>query len=367
MIGERQNLQNEQELRQQLEQLIEAARAEVVMAIAIAERTQHEEEGAEQIEALKAQLATLEGHSSLIRTGSWTQLQLMQTTLPRAIGAVLQSSHATAQNASFQIGQHAVEMSIEKIEALQMHHNQQSAEFRSYEMQTANRIGRLASSNGVDISGYRMNRARILAEREEAKRKGDRTELFKQDALLAHNNVAGLVLTDAPQLEILEATKHAAEARERFLKEKEIEAVRAGRAAGLSGDKLEEYVTGERDRASADLDAEIKRNAQTAGQKPEQMEKVRGTTTTIFAAEQSAATEIEGRDGSTAELDVSNAQSAEFVSATVKKAAKDAISGLTHKIGKLQFASADPAELKQPDTSPDSSDKSATQSTPAPG
>ena len=78
-------------LREQLEQMIEAARAEIELAIATAERAQHEGEGAEQIEALKAQLATLDGHSNLIRSGSLAQLQQMQTVLPRAVSAILRT------------------------------------------------------------------------------------------------------------------------------------------------------------------------------------------------------------------------------------------------------------------------------------
>lgn len=260
-----------EQIRQQLEQLIDSARIEIELVIAAAERAQHEGEGSDHIDGLKAQLTTLLAQSSHIQHGSLAQLQVMQTTLPRAVSSVRQSSQALAQKASFEIGQHVVEMTMEKVHMLQAKHDQQSANFTNYEARSASRIDQLAQSGGIDVSGYQDNRLCLKADIEEAKRNGDRVAQFNAQAQLAANNTYGLIKAGASDAEIEASKAKEAEQRAILLKEKEIEARRAGELKGLSGDALRNHVDQQSKQAATELDQENFRNAQNADLSPAQM------------------------------------------------------------------------------------------------
>jgi rRNA maturation endonuclease Nob1 len=146
-----------------------------------------------------------------------------------------------------------------------------SAAFNTYETQSALRIDQLAAANGADISGYRMNRARIQADIEQAKQNGDRVGQFKAEALLAGNNVFGLVKAGGDQDEIDEANQKAAELRVAYLKEVGIEAKNAGIAQGLTGDALKTHVDQAPQTAARELDDLNAQNAERAGLSTEQI------------------------------------------------------------------------------------------------
>lgn len=261
----------EEQLREQLQALIEIARGEIEQAIATASFTQHDGESAEQIASLEDQLRTLDSHSSRIMSGSLGQLQQLQTTLPRAVGSIRQNTSRISADASYQQGLHVTEMSMEQVHALQLAHDEQSYAFTAYEAQSALRIDQLAAANNADISGYSMNRARIQADIEQTKQNGDRVGQFKGEALLAGNNVFGLVKAGAGQDEIDQAKQKAAEMRAAYLKEAGIEAMNAGKAQGLTGDALSTHVDQATQAAAQELDDLNAQNAERAGLTPEQM------------------------------------------------------------------------------------------------
>ncbi len=350
-------------LRQQLEQMIEVARAEIEQAIAYATFTQHEDEGAEQIAALHDQLKTLDGHSSRIGSGSLIQLQQWQATLPRAISALRQSTSSLAMDASYHIGQHVTEMSMEKVHALQLAHNAESRAFMTYEKQSATHIDQIAAANGVDISGYRMNRARLQADIEDAKRNGDRPGQFRGEALLASNNIFGLVKAGGDETEIDEAKAYAAEARARYLKEKEIEALHAGKAQGLSGDALKAHVDLVSQTAGRELDAENARNAARAGLTPEQMLQANVVVAAAAEVDKETRNLLTEQDGQSSAFSIQakHAPSVHIsdraaVAATLPDMkALLAANGIVPPAGGTGFetASADPAAPKQPAAAPD--------------
>ncbi|WFE92655.1 hypothetical protein K1718_27400 (plasmid) [Roseibium porphyridii] len=332
--------------------MVEAARAEIQQAIEAAERIQHEGETSDQIDALRAQISVLDGHAAIIQSGSLPQLQLMQTTLPRAVSAVRQSSQAIANDASFQASQHVVEMSIEKLQALQLKHDQQHQAFERYETRSAARIDELATAKGIDISGYQIVRAQIQADIEAAY---TRAEKFKGAALLAQNNVTGLILVGGSDEEINEAKTKAAEARARYLKEKEIEALNAGKAEGLSGDALKSYVDQSRSQAAHELDTENVKNAKLAGLTPEQQAQAEAANNIQYAIRK------EDLNVRTDDTDFSTSQSVKTNGATDEK-----LEGFAAQVAeitlKLPVEAADNATDKQPthvsaatETTPDQS------------
>ncbi len=259
-----------EQLRQQLQALLDIARGEIEQAIATASFTQHDGESDEQIAALEDQLRTLDSHSSRIMSGSLGQLQQLQTTLPRAVSSIRQNTSRITADASYQQGLHITEMSMEQVHALQLAHDEQSSAFKAYEVQSALRIDQLAAANNADIADYRMNRARIQADIEQARQNGDRIGQFKGEALLAANNVFGLVKAGAEKDEVDQAKQKAAEMRAAYLKEVGIEAMNAGKAQGLTGDALTAHVDQATQSAAQELDEENRRNAERAGLTPEQ-------------------------------------------------------------------------------------------------
>ncbi|MCI5095120.1 MAG: hypothetical protein MRY77_02270 [Rhodobacteraceae bacterium] len=261
----------EDQLREQLQSLLDIARGEIEQAIANASFTQRDGESDEQIAALEDQLRTLDSHGSQVLSGSLGQLQQLQTALPRAVSSIRQNTSRIVADASYLQGVHVTEMSMEQIHTLQRHHDELSAAFNTYETQSALRIDQLAAANGADISAYRMNRARIQADIEKAKQNGDRVGQFKGEALLAGNNVFGLVKAGADQDEIDQAKQKAAEMRAAYLKEAGVEAMNAGKAQGLTGDALTAYVDQATQTAARELDGENRRNAERAGLTPDQM------------------------------------------------------------------------------------------------
>lgn len=249
--------------------MIEAARAEIERAIAQAKSREGELSGV--ADALSDQLASLDKQLASIRSASASQLLAMQVSLPRTLNQIQLSASVASQQASAEVTMHVAEMSSEAIYQLQRSHDERSVAFQHYELRSHSRIEQLASASGLDITGYQENRDRLLAQREDAHKRGDRVGVFRSDALLAGNNLWGLVKTGASNDEIEEAKRQAREARERFLKEKEIEALQAGRAIGLSGEVLKNHVDLARSKAASELDQENRKNAQRAGLSPEQM------------------------------------------------------------------------------------------------
>lgn len=252
-------------IQDQLEQLIENARADIERIIAMMEAQQHEGEGADQIDALKGQLAALDTQSSLIQHGSMAMLTQMQLTLPSAVKTIRTTSQSIAQNAGFEIGMHLVEMNVEQIQKLQLAHDQQSAAFMDYETKSANRIEQLAQTNGVDISGYRSVRSDLQADIEEAKRRGDRLAQFKAEATLAHINLEAKKKVGGSDDEIAQDQAQADAARERYLKEAEIEALQSDKAKNLSGEARRHYINEQRLIAAAELDDGNAKRTQQAG------------------------------------------------------------------------------------------------------
>lgn len=353
----------ETQLRQQLEQMIEAARAEIEHAIAQTERTQHEGEGAEQIEALRSQLSSLDGVMGQIRSGSMYQLQMMQTALPHAIQSIRQNSQSISQEANYQIGQHITEVSIENIHALQLSHDADASAFAAYESQSTTRIDQLATAKGIDIAGYRMNRARLQTDIEAAKRSGDRPGQFKGEALLASNNVYGLIKTGGSDAEIDEAKTQAADARARYLREKEIEALHAGRAQGLSDETLRAHVDLAGQTAARELDAENARNAKRVGLTPEQTAMAHVRINAAAEVDEEEKNVLAARDSQSAEFSIQvNAdpavQSADRAKMAAEKPdmkallAANGISPPTVGAG-FENTEVDLAQAKQPTAAPD--------------
>lgn len=259
-----------EQLREEITKTVEAARSQIEQQLARMKWQQHEGEATEQIDELEGQITALDQKMMQAATGNLGVLMHLRTSLPRAVSASKQSADQTMSQGAFQLTHHLVEMNEDAIHAMQFTHDQQSAAFHTYENRSFSRIEQLAQQNGVDISGIRDVRARLQAEREEAKRNNDRVGLFRSDALLAANNVNGLVKTNAPEEEIEEAKRKAAEARERFLKEKEIEALNAGKAEGLTGDALKARGDQARTSGAKELDNENRKNTAQAGLTPEQ-------------------------------------------------------------------------------------------------
>lgn len=343
-----QEYHSEERIRQQLEQMIEAARVEIELAIAQAERTQHEGVGAEMVDGLRAQLALLDGHAAQIQSGSLIQLQRLQAALPSSLNAIRQTSQSLAHDAGFQIGQHVTEMSLEKIHALQARHDAQARDFVTYEAQSAMRIDHLAATSAVDVSGYRANRAHIQADIEAAIRDGDRTGLFKGHAQLAANNLYGLVKVGADNTEIEDARRKAAEARARYLKEKEIEALQAGKAAGLSGDILEAYVDQASATAAHELDTENARNAERVGLTPEQMVRAGAINAGLAESDQRRVTNMVQREAQSSEFSIAAKVPDPEENAKIEELAQLAAVELPTRATKFEVKLADRSEEKQP-------------------
>ncbi len=229
-------------LRHQIEQKIEAVRTEIEERIAELKRSQHENEQADQIGALEAQLSFLDAQMMSANTATLASLISIQTALPRTMSATASSMSQTMAHASFEGSHHIMEMTTDKIAAMDRYYAAESAQFRAYEQRSFSRVEQLAAANGVDIAAYRETRTRYQADFEEAKRRGDTVAMAYAEAGTAYNNVFALKSVGAPDAELNEAMEEAAKARTRLSYETQKAALIAGRALELEGDDLRAYV-----------------------------------------------------------------------------------------------------------------------------
>ena len=219
--------------------------------------------------ALRDALASMSDAGSDAHSQIASQLAFIHS-LQASVAAGIPVSEASIQSALNRVQQESTQIALRKSEqqtiaaalAEQMHLaeearlSQEASDFRSYETEAFGRIQELASVNGIDLSEFEHNRAEILARREAAEAAGDTVEAYKQDALLAANNRHGMTLVDASEEEQERARREEEAAKERYLRQVEIMAMREAQRTGLSGDDASEYVYARRQRAESELTAE---------------------------------------------------------------------------------------------------------------
>lgn len=253
-------------------------------------------EATAEIDELEQQLRLLNEQRERVQQAPGTQL----ATLKVEVGAGVAASRIAAEGAMArgqqQVTRHVVEMKSEEISGLMQKHDRDAGQFRNYEHQSASRIEKLAASRGIDISGFKDNRYRLLAERMKAEAAGDRAGVFRADALLGYNNVQGLEKAGASREAIEEAKRKADEAKERYLKERELQALDEGRKSGMSGDALKAHVESARSRAADELEHDRQTLRRTNGLSSTEIEdasRVSGHRRAEFAAARAASVGIE--------------------------------------------------------------------------
>lgn len=137
-------------LRQQIEQKIDAVRADIEERIAELKRAQHETELADQIGQLENQLSFLDAQMMSANTATLASLIAIQTALPRAMSAAVASMSHTMAHASAEGAHHIVEMTSDKIAAMDRVYAAEAAQFRAYEQRSFARMEQLAEANGVE-------------------------------------------------------------------------------------------------------------------------------------------------------------------------------------------------------------------------
>ena len=127
------NQQSEENLRRELEAMIEAARAEIESAMA------QMPEGVER-SALSDQISSLDGQLAAIQFGNGAQLAALQISIPRTINNVYQKVDLALARASAEQSLHVGEMTSEAIYELQQSHDRESVAFNRYEARSHSRI-----------------------------------------------------------------------------------------------------------------------------------------------------------------------------------------------------------------------------------
>jgi hypothetical protein len=277
-------------LRESQKAELDAIRAEVEAQIEYLKRVQIEDELAEQIGTLESLLASIDLSINAAVMGNAAQISAINVP---AIASTVQGtlSHVSAA-AEYQTAHHFAEMTHAKIETMHAQHDNQAQAFARYERQSASRIEELAAANGTDLSGWRTSRDELLDERDEARKSGDRLRYFQADALLAHNNVYGLVKADAPQAEIDEAREQATAAEQRYLDEVRLRAVKEARAQGMTKEETVEHIAQSGLKAQRELASDKAELMADAVLSPEQQVAVGASAETSEAAKELAQPEL---------------------------------------------------------------------------
>lgn len=215
-----------------------------------------DDEAASEVEELEGQLRMLDQQRERVEQAPAGSLGTLKMDVSAGLTATRIASDGAAGRGFQQVVQHVVDMKSEEVTATMARHDRDASEFQRYEQRSASRIDRLAAEKGIDVSSVRDNRFRLLGERMGAEKRGDRAGMFRADALLGYNNAQGLEKVGANREEIEEAERKANEAKERYLKEREFQAVQEGRRSGLSDGALREHVDAARSRASEELEEE---------------------------------------------------------------------------------------------------------------
>lgn len=237
--------------------------------------------GANRAEAISEQLLSMEvmlksSLASMPDAGSAVHSELaehlgMISSLQASMSAGIAISPASLQLAINRVQQETLQLAMKKsdqqtiaavlaeqmLQAEEARLSREASDFRLYESEASNRIQSLAEASEIDISAYEQNRADILASREAAQASGDVVEEYKQDALLAANNRHGMTLVDAPEEEQERARKEEEAAKERYLRQVEIMAMREAQRMGLGGEQAAEYVVSQRAEAEVELQQEL--------------------------------------------------------------------------------------------------------------
>lgn len=237
--------------------------------------------GANRVEAISEQLLSMEvmlksSLASMPDAGSAVHSELadqlgMISSLQASMSAGIAISPASLQLAITRVQQETLQLALKKsdqqtiaavlaeqmLQSEEARLSREANDFRFYEREASSRIQSLAEISGIDIGAYEQNRADILASREAAQASGDIVEEYKQDALLAANNRHGMALVDAPEEEQERARKEEEAAKERYLRQVEIMAMREAQRMGLSGEQASEYVVSQRAEAEQDLERDM--------------------------------------------------------------------------------------------------------------
>ncbi len=235
---------------------LETAKKLIEAEIKAIERQQVDGELSETIEGLKQRLDFLEAQLTAAQNGSIGALIGLSRNLPAITGSAINATTHATSVAALESAHLIYEMTDHQVSTLHAQHDRETGLFQSYERRSSVRIEALARNNGLDVSGWRMARDRLIKERNEAKANGDRLGYFKSDALVAANNHFGLVKSGATSEEAERARKEAEDARMRYLKEVELQARQEARSAGMSPEQATQYIAKSRTRAEQELGEE---------------------------------------------------------------------------------------------------------------
>ena len=219
--------------------------------------------------ALRDALVSITGEAGDAQAHLSSQLGLVSS-LQASIAAGIPVPEASVQLALNRVQREVQELAVKKAEQqtvvavlaeemMRAEEARLAAEaiaFREYEEAAHKRILDLAAENGVDLAAYEQVRGDMVARRQAAIASGDTLEAYKQDALLAENNVLGLGAVNAPDEEQERARKEADAARERYLREAEIMAGREASQHGLTPEEQSAYVATARAAAQQELAGE---------------------------------------------------------------------------------------------------------------
>ncbi|MAF58811.1 MAG: hypothetical protein CMK08_16400 [Ponticaulis sp.] len=219
---------------------------------------------------LKSSLASMPDAGSAVHYELADHLGMISS-LQASMSAGIAISPASLQLAINRVQQETLQLALKKsdqqtiaavlaeqmLQAEEARLSREASDFRLYEREASSRIQSLAEVSGIDISAYEQNRSDILASRKAAQASGDIVEEYKQDALLAANNRHGMALVHAPEEEQERARKEEEAAKERYLRQVEIMAMREAQRMGLSGEQATEYVVSQRAEAEAELQQEL--------------------------------------------------------------------------------------------------------------
>lgn len=235
---------------------IDSAISTVGLQIAALKAEAMDGEAASEVEELEGQLRMLDQQRDRVERAPAGSLGSLKMEVSAGLSATRIAADGAASRGYQQVVQHVVEMKSEAVTAVMVRHDRDASDFRRYEQRSASRIEQLGAEKGIDVASIKENRHRLLAERMAAEARGDRVGVFKADALLGFNNVMGLEKVGASREIIEEADRKANEARERYLKEREIQALSEGRRHGLVDGALREHVDAARVRAADELEKE---------------------------------------------------------------------------------------------------------------
>lgn len=229
-------------LRAELDRDLSCHLNQIEVCLAQLETSPHLDANPAVLEALQAQHQFLAGLQASLATANASALQMLSLTMPAIAANTTSVLASTNRQAATQTVLALMEMTDEQIAAQQQRHDREAADFHAFADQATSHIQARAAMEGIDLSDWNRQQHHWQQQYQTAKANGDRPAMFYADAMRASGLTQAAQTVGLPPEEIDKLREEELKAWQRYRLEHQMELLRQGRNAGLSGQDLETFI-----------------------------------------------------------------------------------------------------------------------------